>query len=179
MPKTLKIRELGDPILCRKAKVVSVSRLKSRQFQSFIDNLVKTCAARDGMGIAAPQVGNSERVYILWSRPNKRYKDVPKFGPIAIINPKILKASKKIEKSWEGCLSIPGIRGLVPRAKSIDVSFMTREGEKLRVVFEDFVARIFQHELDHLNGTVFLDRADPKDLITESEFKKLLKKKKK
>ena len=181
MPKVLKIRELGDKVLRAKAKSVSVTRLKSKVFQCLIDDLVKTCDAKDGVGIAAPQVGAGERVFILWSQSNKRYKSagrrMPKLGPIAIINPKIISKSKKVEKSFEGCLSIPGIRGLVPRHRSIDVSFTTREGEKVKVRMEKFVARIFQHEYDHLEGIVFLDRTDPRDLLTNSEFKTLFRKK--
>lgn len=178
MSKILKVRELGDNVLRAKAKLVSATRLKSKKFQSLINDLVKTCDAKEGVGIAAPQVGVSERVFILWSRSNKRYKDVPEFGPIAIINPKIISKSKGIVKGWEGCLSIPGIRGLVPRHKSIDVLFTTREGEKVRATMEGFVARIFQHEYDHLNGIVFLDRTNSRDLLTDKEFKKLFNKKK-
>jgi peptide deformylase len=179
MPKALKVTELGDPVLRKKAKAVSAAKIKTKAFQNFLDNLVRTCDVKSGVGIAAPQVGDSERVFILWSRSNKRYKNVPKFGPIAIINPKIISTSKKLEKEFEGCLSIPGIRGLVPRHKWIDVLFTTRDGEKIRATVEGFAARIFQHEYDHLNGIVFLDRTNPKDLVTEAEFKKLLKKNKK
>lgn len=176
--KFLKVIELGNPILRKKAKTVSGARLKSKAFQKFVDDLIKTCEVRDGMGIAANQVASSDRVFIVWSRPNKRYKNVPKLGPIAVINPKIIESSKKMTRDWEGCLSIPGIRGLVLRSDWVDVSFATREGEKVRVTFEGFVARIFQHEHDHLNGIVFLDRTNPRDLVTESEFKKILKAKK-
>ncbi len=176
MPKILKLTELGDGILRTKATVVSITKLKSKKFQNFLQDLIKTCDAKSGVGIAAPQVGVGERVFILWSRPNKRYKDVPKLGPIAIINPKIISKSKKIVKSYEGCLSIPGIRGLVPRHQSVDVSFTTREGEKIKITMENFIARIFQHEYDHLNGIVFLDRTDPRDLVTDREYKKILKK---
>jgi peptide deformylase len=179
MAKVLKVTELGDPVLRKKAKAVSAAKIKTKAFQDFLDNLVRTCDVKSGVGIASPQVGNSERVFILWSRSNKRYKNVPKLGPIAIINPKIISASKKLEKEFEGCLSIPGIRGLVPRHKWIDVLFTTRDGEKIRATVEGFTARIFQHEYDHLNGIMFLDRTNPKDLVTEAEFKKLLRKKKK
>lgn len=178
MAKKLKIVELGDKILRTKAKAVSITELKSNQFQDLIDNMIKTCDLSSGVGIAAPQVNEGLRVFILWSRSNKRYKKVPPLGPIAIINPKIVSTSKKVVKAYEGCLSIPGIRGLVPRHESIDVEFITREGEKLSLTLEDFPARIFQHEFDHLNGIVFLDRTDPRDLVTEKEYQKMLKKSK-
>lgn len=178
MSKKLKIVELGGKILRTRAKVVSGKALKTKEFQNFIDDLIKTCDLSSGVGIAAPQVNEGLRVFILWSRTTKKRKNIPKLGPIAIINPKIVSASKKIVKAWEGCLSIPGIRGLVPRHKSIDVEFVTREGEKLGLTLEDFPARIFQHEYDHLNGIVFLDRTDPKDLTTEKEYQKITQKSK-
>ena len=178
MSKKLKIVELGEKILRTKAKAVSVKELKTKKFQDLIDNMIKTCDLNSGVGIAAPQVNEGLRVFILWSRSNKRYKKVPNLGPIAIINPKIISSSKKIIKAYEGCLSIPGIRGLVPRHKSIEVEFITREGEKLSLTLEDFTARIFQHEYDHLNGIVFLDRTDPKEFVTEKEYQRILKEKK-
>lgn len=178
MTKILKVIELGNPILRSKAKVVALSEIKSKSFQNFCDNLIATCEARFGVGIAAPQVGVSKRVFVVWSRPNKRYKTAPKMEPLIIINPELKFLNKKQEKSWEGCLSIPGIRGLVPRYKEIEITYTTRTGEKKKEKYTDFVARIFQHEFDHLNGVVFLDRVDPKDLITEKEYQKLFKKKK-
>ncbi len=178
MSKKLKIVELGDKILRTRAKVVSGKALKTKEFQNFIDDLIKTCDLSSGVGIAAPQVNEGLRVFILWSRTTKKRKNIPKLGPIAVINPKIVSASKRIIKSYEGCLSIPGIRGLVPRHKSIDVEFTTREGEKLRLTLEDFPARIFQHEYDHLNGIVFLDRTNPKDIVTEREYVRINQKSK-
>jgi peptide deformylase len=175
MVKILKVTELGNPILRKKVKPVSQKEIGSKSFEDFCNNLIKTCDAKSGVGIAAPQVDTDKRVFILWSRTTKKRKNIPKLGPIAIINPKIVSASKKMVKAWEGCLSIPGIRGLVPRHKSIDVEFITREGEKLSLTLEDFPARIFQHEFDHLNGIVFLDRTNPKDLITEAEYLKMMK----
>lgn len=179
MSHKLKIAELGDSILRTKAKAVSKTALKSKEFQIFLDNMIKTCDLSSGVGIAAPQVNKGLRAFILWSRTTKKRKEVPALGPIAIINPKIISASKKITKGWEGCLSIPGIRGLVPRHEEVDVEFTTREGEKLQMTFEGFPSRIFQHEFDHLNGVVFFDRANPKDLVTEAEYQKMLRKKRK
>ena len=177
--KKLKIIELGDKVLRTKAKALSSAEIKSKNFQSFIDDLVNTCDKNSGVGIAAPQVNESKRIFILWSRTTKkkprRASEVPKLGPIAIINPKIIAQSKKIVKKYEGCLSIPGIRGLVPRHQTVDVEFTTREGEKVKMSLEEFPSRIFQHELDHLNGIVFLDRTNPKDLVTEKEYQRMMK----
>ena len=119
----------------------------------------------------------SKRIFIISSRPNVRYPNAPEMEPTAIINPCILSFSEEKEKDWEGCLSIPGIRGLVPRHKSINVKYLTRDGQEVKREFSHFIARIFQHELDHLNGTVFLDRLQSnKDLVTEKEYQKLISK---
>ncbi len=94
--------------------------------------------------------------------------------PTLMINPELLWQSEEIALDWEGCLSIPGIRAKVPRAVSIKVKYLTLEGEKIECRFDGFIARIFQHELDHLNGVVFLDRADSRDFATEAEYLKQL-----
>ena len=95
-----------------------------------------------------------------------------------MLNPRIVKNSEEIEKDWEGCLSLPGLRGLVPRYKTVKVEFYTREGKKQTKIFKDFIARIFQHELDHLDGLVFTDRANSKDFMMEEEYQKIVAKKK-
>ena len=176
--KQLKVIELGNPTLRVKAKEVSLKELGSKEFKKFAKDLVFACDKKNGMGIAAPQVGVSKRVFVVWSSPNKRYKKAPKMEPLVVVNPKITKFSKAEKKDFEGCLSIPGIRGLVKRSKEIEIEFLNIEGEKRKEKFNDFVARIFQHEYDHLNGIVFLDRSDPKDLLTEKEYKKIINKRK-
>lgn len=178
MSKKLKIVELGDKILRTKAKSVSIKEIKTKKFQNFCDDLIKTCDLNDGVGIASPQVGQSKRVFILWIRNTKRRKNVPELGPLIIINPRIISTSKKILKAYEGCLSIPGIRGIVPRYESVEVEFINKKGKRVKTEFQKFPARIFQHEFDHLNGIVFLDRVDVKSLVTESEYRKILRNKK-
>jgi peptide deformylase len=94
--------------------------------------------------------------------------------PTAMINPKIISSSGEIEKGWEGCLSVPMIRGLVPRDREIEVEYTDRQGDRQVTKLTDFVARIFQHEYDHLEGKVFLDRVENTfDLATEAEYQKL------
>jgi peptide deformylase len=120
----------------------------------------------DGVGIAAPQVYESAALFIVASRPNPRYPDAPLMEPEVVINPEILERSDELVKDWEGCLSIPGIRGLVPRHRRIRARYRTIERE-----FADFVARIFQHEDDHLRGIVFLDRLEStRDVVTEKAY---------
>ena len=178
--KLLRISRLGNPVLRKKAN--KITNFKSKELQELIDNMIATMEG-EGVGLAAPQVYESKQVFIVASEPSEKHPNVPKMKPTAMINPRIISCSNDQEKDWEGCLSIPGLMSLVPRYKWIKVEFYTREGKKQTKTFKDFVARIFQHELDHLNGVVYTDRADPKDLIMETEFEKLMereaKKKKK
>jgi peptide deformylase len=173
-PKLLKVAELGHEILRAKAKPVDMREITSPDFQDFLDDMMATLKDSSGVGIAAPQVYESKRVMIVHSFPSPRYPTAPEFGPQALINPKMLKKSSKIVKGWEGCLSFPGIRGFVPRFESVEIEYTDREGKKQKKVFKDFIARIFQHEHDHLDGIVFLDRIKGKDIITEKEFLKLI-----
>ncbi len=173
--KILEISELGHPILRQRAS--EVVDLRDKDVQNFIDDLIETCIDSNGVGIAAPQVYKSERIFIISSRPNARYPNAPELGPIALINPAITSFSEEKEKDWEGCLSIPGIRGLVPRHKTIKVKYQTRDGVLVENEFSDFNARFFQHELDHLNGIVFLDRMESsREIITEKEYHRLMTK---
>lgn len=176
--KLLQVAHLGHFTLRKKSK--EVSDIKTEKVQNLIDDLISTVMEVDGVGIAAPQVYEPLRIFILASHPNARYPYAPKMKPTAIINPKILDMSGRKVKDWEGCLSIPGLRGLIPRSKSIKVSYVTRDGRKMSKTFNDFVARIFQHEFDHLEGKLFIDRVESSlDLISEKEFLKLIKNKKK
>ncbi len=175
MGKILEIAELGHPVL--RERTSEVKDLQSTEVQDFIDDLIVTGIASNGVGIAAPQVYESKRIFIILSKPNPRYPNAPELGPIAVINPEITEYSQEKEKDWEGCLSIPGIRGLVPRHKSVKVKYTTRDGVETENEFSDFVARIFQHELDHLDGVVFLDRMESsKEIITEREYQRLMSK---
>lgn len=169
MAELLQVIELGDPILRQQAQpVLDVS---SDRIQTLIDSLLVTVKHSNGVGIAAPQVAQSDRLFIVASRPNPRYPNAPEMEPTAMINPHILAHSDEAVKGWEGCLSIPGIRGFVPRYRTIEVEYTGRDGRQYKQELTDFVARIFQHELDHLNGIVFLDRVESThDLMTEREF---------
>jgi peptide deformylase len=173
MPTLLQISQLGHPILRKKAK--EVENVSDPAIQALIDDMIQTCQDVDGVGIAAPQVYQPLRLFIIASKPSPRYPNAPDMEPTAIINPVITSASDEKEKDWEGCLSIPGIRGLVPRHKSVTVSFTNRNGKQEEKTFDDFIARVFQHEYDHIDGVVFLDRADSKDFIMEKEYQKIVR----
>jgi peptide deformylase len=169
MTESLQIAQLGNPILRQQAQ--RVDNVSDERIQQLIDNLIATATASNGVGIAAPQVSESHRLFIVASRPNARYPNAPEMEPTAMINPRIIAHSIETVKGWEGCLSIPGIRGLVPRYQAIEVEYISREGQLHRQQLTDFVARIFQHEYDHLDGIVFLDRVEStQDLMTEQEY---------
>ncbi|OWY65573.1 peptide deformylase [cyanobacterium TDX16] len=169
----MEIIQLGNPILRSKAEFVE--NVNDPQIQQLIDDLLITVKQANGVGIAAPQVGVIDRIFIVASRPNPRYPHAPEMEPTPMINPKILARSHESVKGWEGCLSIPGIRGSVPRDRAIEVEYSDRYGKLHKQELSDFVARIFQHELDHLDGIVFLDRLETHhDIITEQEYQKLV-----
>ncbi|HVY55247.1 MAG TPA: peptide deformylase [Thermodesulfobacteriota bacterium] len=172
--KILEITEMGNPVLRERA--AEIADVKDPGLQEFIDDLIATCADANGVGIAAPQVDVPKRIFIISSRPNARYPNAPVMEPTAVINPEIISRSEETLKDWEGCLSIPGIRGLVPRHTWVDVRYISRDGGVEERRFSDFIARIFQHELDHLDGVLFLDRVlSNRDLLTEKEYVKLMR----
>lgn len=169
MTESLPIAQLGNPILRQQAQLVD--NIRDERIQKLIDALIVTATNANGVGIAAPQVSESYRLFIVASRPNPRYPNAPLMEPTAMINPQIIAHSSELVKGWEGCLSIPGMRGLVPRYQAIEVEYTTRDGKRHRQELRDFVARIFQHEYDHLDGIVFLERVEGTQyLMTEQEY---------
>ncbi|MDX2231212.1 MAG: peptide deformylase [Leptolyngbyaceae cyanobacterium bins.349] len=171
MTNLRKIIELGHPTLRQVAE--PIADVKSDRIQTLCDRLLVMVREANGVGIAAPQVGESVRLFIVASRPNLRYPNAPTMAPMALINPRLVAHSQDTAKGWEGCLSVPGLRGLVPRYQAIEVEYTGRDGKLYQQTLTDFVARIFQHELDHLDGTVFLDRVETtRDLMTEQEFQR-------
>lgn len=161
------IRTLGDPILAQVAH--PIEDVNHPQIQQLIEDLKATLVEANGVGIAAPQVGMGVQLLIIASRPNPRYPFAPQMDPIAVINPQVIERSLEQVQGWEGCLSVPDRRGLVSRAQRVVVRFTTQRGRVETVAWTDFVARIFQHEFDHLQGQVFLDRA-PHSLLTEEQY---------
>lgn len=173
MAKILPIAQLGAPVIRKVSQ--RVTNIDSEEIQNLIDDLMLTCSDAKGMGISAPQVYRSKRIFIMSSQPNERYPYAPKMEPTAVINPKIISHSKETQKGWEGCLTLPGVRGLVPRYTQINVSYTNREGKKVDVEYQGFMARLFQHEFDHLNGKVFIDRVESTlDIVMEEEFQRII-----
>lgn len=165
------ILHLGHPTL--RGVASRVSDIRSPKIQTLIDELLETVRSANGVGIAAPQVNVSLRIMIIASRPSPRYPDAPEMEPVALINPQILDRSPELTKGWEGCLSVPQYRALVPRHQCITVEYCDRTGQLVQCTFTGFIARIFQHEYDHFLGLVFLDRLESEsDLVTSEEFKR-------
>ncbi|WP_419773997.1 peptide deformylase [Halarcobacter sp.] len=172
--KECPIAKLGEKVLRQKAK--EVENINSKEILTIIKKMLDCVKLSRGVGLAAPQIFESYQILIISSHPNDRYPNAPLMEDEILINPKIINKSETIEKDWEGCLSIPGIRALVPRHKTIEVEYTTLDNKKVQVVFEDFVARIFQHEYDHLLGKVYIDRVEtPKDIISEEVYFKTIK----
>jgi len=162
---------LGHPVLRTPARPVPFPL--TDEVRTLIDDMLATMREADGVGIAAPQVYQPLQIFIVAPRPNPRYPDAVEEPPIVAINPEIVERSDEVVKGWEGCLSIPGIRGEVPRHRRITARYQTPDGEVVVRSFEDFTARVFQHEDDHLRGLVFLDRLEStRDVVSEREHRR-------
>ncbi len=146
---------LPDPILRRKAK--PVNRFDA-SLQTLIDDMVETMRQAPGVGLAAPQVGISERIIVVEYPLDDSKEDAPK-KLFTMVNPEIKEMSPETELGVEGCLSVPGLQGEVERSLAVTVRGLNRHGQPMRVKAKGWLARIFQHEIDHINGVVFTDRA--------------------
>ena len=156
---------------CKPKRLTDV---QDAEIQQIIETMQDTLATTQGVGIAAPQISESKRIIIIASRPTPRYPSAPLMEPTVMINPAFHVLSDTREKDWEGCLSIPGIRALVPRYKEILINYTDQQGVLVEARLEGFVARVFQHEFDHLEGKVYLDRVeDNRDIFAESEYFKI------
>lgn len=164
---------LGHPGLRSPAQ--PVDDIADPRVQAGIDQLLATVQAAQGVGIAAPQMGWSRQIVVVASRPNLRYPQAPLMAPTVMVNPVMVAHSADQVKGWEGCLSVPGVRGQVWRYQTVVVEYRDRWGQPQRQRWSDFVARICQHELDHLAGRVFLDRvASPQDLLSEADYQAMV-----
>jgi peptide deformylase len=154
----LKVARLGHPILRQVAAPVPPEGIGAPEIQRLIDDLIETMREYDGAGLAAPQVHVSQQIVVFEVESNPRYPDAESIPLTVLINPKITPATSQMEEDWEGCLSLPDLRGKVPRYTQVRVEAYDRHGKKLNYVARDFHARVAQHECDHLLGKVFLDR---------------------
>src|SRR3990167_3055245 len=162
----LQVARIGNPVLRRAAEDLSRDQVVSAAVQKLIEDMIETMKEYDGVGLAAVQIHESKQIAVLEVEDNPRYPRKPRVPLSVLINQKITPLSEEVEEDWEGCLSIPDLRGKVPRYTSIRVEAWDRHGKDLNFVAADFHARVIQHEWDHLHGKVFLDRM--RDLSTLS-----------
>jgi peptide deformylase len=154
----LKIARMGHPVLRTQARALDRAALRSSAVQKLIDDMVETMTEYRVVGLAAPQVHEELRIFVaLLDADEDDDDDRP---AVVAVNPEIVPAGTEMVDGWEGCLSIPDIRGRVPRARSITLRALNRKGERIELPLQDFPARVVQHETDHLNGLVYLDRMD-------------------
>jgi peptide deformylase len=162
----LKVARLGHPILRRVAEPVSPEAIGAPEIQQLIDDMLETMDEYDGAGLAAPQVHVSRRIVIYGVRENPRYPDAEEVPLTVLVNPTITPATTEMAEDWEGCLSVPDLRGQVPRFTRVTVEAYGRDGRRLRFAANGFHARVVQHECDHLDGVVYLDRMRSMDSLS-------------
>jgi peptide deformylase len=154
----LKVARLGHPVLREVALPVDPRAIHTPQVQRFIDDMIETMREHDGAGLAANQVHTLQQIAVIEVLGNPRYPDVPAVPLMVLINPIVTPLTDDMEEGWEGCLSVPDMRGMVPRHTAVRLQCLDREGQAIDLVAKDFFARVCQHETDHLNGIVYLDR---------------------
>jgi peptide deformylase len=159
----LKVARMGHPVLRTAARAVERGEIKAPAMQKLIDDMIETMAEYRGVGLAAPQVHQGVRLFVAQLDTEH---DPPSTEPVAIINPEITPVGDDIVEDWEGCLSIPDVRGRVPRARAITVRAWDRFGGRLELHASDYSARVIQHETDHLDGVLFFDRMKSLDTLT-------------
>ena len=169
----LKVARLGNPILRQVSKPVDLEELKNpgSDVQKLIEDMIDTMHHEGGVGLAAPQVLRSLELVVLECADNKRYPDNPLISLTVLANPVITRYGEEQVSRWESCLSLIDFRGLVPRSKEITVEYYDREGEKVHLEAKGFLAVILQHEIDHLNGILFIERmTDLTQLSYQKEY---------
>jgi len=167
------IVQIGNPVLRERARELTRAELAAPETRELIDDLVETMRAAGGAGLAAPQVGTPLRVFVVEVRDNPRYPYKPPIALRVLVNPVVRPLGEERFPSYEGCLSVPNLRGLLERHAEIEVAYLDRDGAEVVERVTGLSAGTFQHELDHLDGVLFLDRvADARTLTTWEEFKR-------
>jgi peptide deformylase len=154
----LKVARMGHPVLRRRAREVEKGELAQPSVQKFIDDMIDTMHEYHGVGLAAPQVHEGLRIFVAAINPIEEEPLPPDADPMVFVNPVIVPVGQDLIEDWEGCLSIPDLRGRVPRVRAITVTALDRTGRRIELPSTDFPARVIQHETDHLDGVLFLDR---------------------
>ena len=152
----LKIARMGHPVLRKVARKVEPAEIKAPAFQKLVDDMIETMREYDGIGLAAPQVHEGVRLALIGIEEGKGEKRSIRVFPI--VNPEVTPTTEETGEDWEGCLSVPNLRGRVARPNAITVRALDRRGNKVEFDLEGYPARVVQHELDHLDGVLFIDR---------------------
>jgi len=160
----LKVARMGHPVLRTRARPLEKNEIRSVTVQKLIDDMLETMREYHGVGLAGPQVHEGLRLFVAVLDAGDDEEGAAE--PLAIINPEITVIGADVVEDWEGCLSIPEIRGRVPRAREIIVRAMDRKGAHIELHAHDFHARVIQHETDHLDGVLFLDRMKSYESLT-------------
>jgi peptide deformylase len=169
----LKVARMGHPVLRQEAEPIPPEQITSPEVQDFIDDMIETMYDYDGAGLAAPQVHVSKQIVVMEVSQNPRYPNAPAIPLTVYINPEITPLTEEMDEDWEGCLSVPGLRGRVPRYTKIRLRAYDRDGQRVDFVAEGFHARVIQHECDHLWGKLYIDRVrDTTSLTFMEEFMK-------
>lgn len=171
----MKIAQIGEAILRQPARKINPDEFNRNELQDFSEALLNTMLEANGIGIAAPQVFDPRAMMFIASRPNVRYPNAPQMEPLLLINPLIVAQDNDLVWEWEGCLSVPGLRGKIARPDWVEVHYQNLQGDKLHQRFEGFVARIFLHEFDHLIGLTWLDHiVDSKHIMANEVWAQAL-----
>ena len=163
----LKVARMGHPVLRARARVIDRAAIATPPVQKLIDDMIETMTEYHGVGLAAPQVHESVRLFVAALDSGEHEGAPPE--PVVIINPEITAVGPEMVEDWEGCLSIPDIRGRVPRAREIRVRAYDRRGERMELRAREYSARVIQHETDHLDGVLFFDRMSSMQSLTYLE----------
>ena len=150
------VLRMGHPVLRERAK--PVEQFGTPELRALLQDMQDTMAHKNGAGLAAPQIGVSQRIVIFGVDHNPRYPDAEEVPFTVLVNPKITMLTREVEEDWEGCLSVPGMRGIVPRYTKLRYSGFDIEGNPIERVAEGFHARVVQHECDHLDGILYPQR---------------------
>src|SRR4051812_41955677 len=173
----LKVAHMGHPVLRARAKPLDPADIKSVRIQQLIDDMFETMKEYNGVGLAAPQVHEGVRLFVAGLAPRPRDEEEDddeeeedeRVPLMTLINPETTAIGSDVDDDWEGCLSIPEIRGRVPRAREIEVKAYDRRARRISIRARGFTARVIQHETDHLDGVLFLDRMASLDTLTYIE----------
>ncbi len=162
----LKVARMGNPVLREKARELSSSELQRTAAQKLIDDMIETMSEYRGIGLAAPQVHETVRLIVVGIQHDEDDDDEAKIEIVPIINPVVTPIGSDVVEGWEGCLSIPEVRGKVPRAARIRLQALDRRGKRIDWTMTGYPARVVQHETDHLDGVLFIDRMQSLESLT-------------